>query len=309
MASLFVLIGHASNLLLNQPIPYDPFLYLFNIPIHTFGVLIFFSMSGFLVTKSWDTSKSFIDFCSARLLRIFPALICLIFLTVVILGVSITILPIQQYIFSPETIRYLINISLYRQQDNLPGVFDFTPLGGNHVNGSLWTLPYEFTCYLVIAGIGMLPSTMKKHSTIFLSISLMLLYFSTIPHDELLLTIPILLLNAYKFHHLLLYFLIGSIFYHLRNYIPLTKYGLLLCLTSIFLIKIKLSSSIQIQALIYPITINYFIFSLAFAKKIPLDWYDKLGDLSYGIYLYAFPIQQTIITKWPSPLNLPKMIV
>ena len=53
----------------------------------------------------------------------------------------------------------------------------------------------------------------------------------------------------------------------------------------------------------------YFVFALAFSKKLNMRDLGKFGDFSYGFYLYAFPMQQLIAYLFPSELSPLSMIV
>ena len=107
----------------------------------------FFITSGFLVTASLLRLDDFKAFVRARALRIFPALIACVALSVFVLGPMVT--TSTGYWSSAETWRYLwSNATLWRAEYALPGVFDTLPRTA--VNGSLWTLPIEVRLYLAL---------------------------------------------------------------------------------------------------------------------------------------------------------------
>ncbi|MEN8614025.1 acyltransferase [Dehalogenimonas sp. THU2] len=120
------------------------------------GVVIFFFISGFLITQSYERSNDPLRFLWARILRIDPALIMVVVVTVFIIGPFVTTLSVSEYFSSDATYKYLLNGSLIDFVRHLPGVFE-----GNDVNIPLWTLQYEFLFYLVVLCVGML--NMIKH--------------------------------------------------------------------------------------------------------------------------------------------------
>lgn len=130
------------------------------------GVAIFLIISGFLVTLSWSRSENLKVFLKARFLRIFPALIFVIFATTFIMGPLVTSLPVSQYFKNPETYQYLKNITLFDIRYNLPGIFTDNIYKGA-VNGSLWSLEYEFTFYLILAFLGISGLLKKNHLLFF----------------------------------------------------------------------------------------------------------------------------------------------
>jgi peptidoglycan/LPS O-acetylase OafA/YrhL len=115
--------------------------------VATIGVKIFFVVSGYLIAQSWLRDPNLPRFLIRRCLRIFPALIVLIFVTTFIVGPLLSRLPASEYFTHPETYNYLQNILLYINYF-LPGVFEKN-IYPNAVNGSLWSLPAEFSMYIL----------------------------------------------------------------------------------------------------------------------------------------------------------------
>ena len=148
-AAFFVIYGHC-NILFG----YSPPLIL-GMNISSIGVTIFFSLSGFLVTDSWERQPRLTSFFIKRSLRIFPALIVVTLLTTFVLGPLMTRDVLSEYLRNPQTWDYLRNALLYISY-SLPGVFAEN-IYKDAVNGSLWSLPPEFFCYICVAAIGLLP--------------------------------------------------------------------------------------------------------------------------------------------------------
>src|SRR4051812_942949 len=117
------------------------------------AVIIFFITSGFLVTMSIDRSQSWAAFVKARFLRIYPALIVVVVLTVFVLGPLMTTLSLGSYFSSPDTYGYFRVLLLRQVTYPLPGVFGSSPRFGNEVNSSLWTLLYEVLAYALVLGL------------------------------------------------------------------------------------------------------------------------------------------------------------
>lgn len=110
------------------------------------GLHIFFVISGFLVTASFDSRQNVTEFLKARALRIFPGLVVCIAL-LVFLGAFLTVLDSASYWSAGETRKFFwTNSSLLGYRDKLPGVFE-TNKFGLAVNGSLWTLWIEARLY------------------------------------------------------------------------------------------------------------------------------------------------------------------
>lgn len=118
------------------------------------GVGAFFVISGYLVTPSLQRSATIGDYLKKRLLRIEPALIVSLVLTSLVLGAMVTTLPLGAYFSNPQVYLYILqNALLYPTTYDLPGVFTANPVTA--VNPSLWTLRLEFTCYLGLAALAL----------------------------------------------------------------------------------------------------------------------------------------------------------
>ncbi|WP_291572481.1 acyltransferase [Bradyrhizobium sp.] len=128
----------------------------------TFAVLVFFAISGYLNAQSLFRSRSVCTFLISRVFRIFPALIvCVVFC--IAMGACVTTQQIHHY-FAPENTRLLEtgtplsffirnSTLLWNVEYKLPGVFK-TNSYPDAVNGSLWTLPHEVKLYLLLAAAG-----------------------------------------------------------------------------------------------------------------------------------------------------------
>ncbi|MCU1418375.1 MAG: acyltransferase family protein [Schumannella sp.] len=154
IAALAVVVGHAWPL---TGLTHPPAVA--GIPMFTIAVYVFFTLSGYLVGTSWVRDPRPLAFLTRRVSRIFPALIVVVVLTVFVIGPLVTTLPIAHYFASPTTWGYLGNVSLLATYD-LPGVFADHPRPV--VNGVLWTLGPEFTCYLGVLAIGLLANATRR---------------------------------------------------------------------------------------------------------------------------------------------------
>ncbi|WP_142255392.1 acyltransferase family protein [Bacillus sinesaloumensis] len=238
------------------------------------GVLIFFVISGFLITQSFDRNKNVSLFIKARILRIFPALIVVVLLSVFVLGSFVTTLSIKEYFTNSETYIYLKSILLYTMQYDIPGVFTTNPYP-IAINGSLWTLPIEFLFYFIILFIGIINLLNKRFMVIIFVLSLLLPFLGFSVGEDYI--------------DLFRYFVAGSIFYLYRERI------------SINWIIAMISFSTIVLSLVYghfntvfALFGSYLIFYIAYHPRIAFHSFSKIGDASYGLYIFAFPIQQLI---------------
>lgn len=297
-AALAVLFGHSFVLTAGQESldtvdPISRFLMQnagFNEAIHDLAVEIFFVISGFLVARSFLTQKTLIGFIEARALRVFPAAILCSVLTVTGL-VWLGTVPAASYFTDPETWQFLINNSLlWRVEYDLPGVFASNAYAGA-VNGSLWTLPIELRAYVFLTLLGALRLLRFRHGGNLVLAVLVILFL--VPEWSSIVT-----RNEDKWR-LFLFFLFGAAFYLNRKYIPI---GILPPLV-LLAIYAGTAAFPKLHALIFVILVSYITLALALARYYPALDPGKVGDFSYGVYLYAFPVQQTLVQLLPPDLN------
>jgi peptidoglycan/LPS O-acetylase OafA/YrhL len=254
------------------------------------SVSIFFVISGYLVTNSITTSTGALDFLKKRALRIYPALLFVTLISVFILGPVVTSLPILEFFSEKTTWNYLKNAIGYNIKYELPGVF-----ANNHmfaVNVSLWSLNLEIKAYLGLLFLWLLPFEIKKKliiTCIFLSAA----YFVR-PVSEYGLNNRWFGLSFFAAKYFLM-FAIGGL---LSTYKDKLDGQVLKMLGSASLLLIAFLSFIDVQ----PMTslLYHWFFAVA-CIWISKNWLflpvisSKVGDLSYGVYLFSFPVQQTLI--------------
>jgi len=247
----------------------------------------FFIVSGFLITASRQNSRRAIDFLRKRVLRIYPG-----FLTAVLFGLLI-VAPLG----APDLHAYLHNQSVLR--DLLYMAQLFPPQTDNvfsnwsshdQVNGSLWTIRYEFWCYLLIMGLGMVQLIQRRALMLALTTVVYGIYVYQLTFHLALLhgrsIEPFGIPNFYP--RFLTYFFVGMVFFIYRDTIPRDHSVLALCVV-LLLALAAMGSGFDACM---PACGAYILFYIAFSRRLCMNSFARSGDLSYGIYLYAFPVQQ-----------------
>lgn len=251
------------------------------------GVAVFFILSGFLITMSFEKRADFMSFLRGRVLRIFPGLIFMLLLTIFVLGPVFTTQSVTDYFMNFSTYKYFIsNVTLFNIQYFLPGVFVNNIYEGV-VNGSLWTLFYEFCFYFSIPLLSMLNLLQKKRfKYLVISIFVVNLLFEINRGSTILDSMPTIVFNSvYLFN----YFLAGASVYVYKDRIKFNK-------NIFFTSLILLISFIYLGLPKTAITLfgTYCLFYLSFFSKKIYSNFNKYGDFSYGLYIYAFPVQQIV---------------
>jgi peptidoglycan/LPS O-acetylase OafA/YrhL len=248
--------------------------------IGSMAVWVFFIISGYLITSSAERSRPF-SYFMARVLRIFPALILVSFLSAFLLGPLITNDP--GYWTHFQTYKYFLgNASLIQIQYILPGVFTENAFR-DVVNGALWTLKIEFYCYIIFGLLMFIFVSTRKYIISWFFVFLYIGYFFV--QDE---KFPA---NLQANFDLFRYFAAGAVFYLWRERIPLKS-----VLAWLALGMVVLGVVTGLTRFIFPIAGTYLVLYLALGNRYAnfATW----GDFSYGIYLWGFPIQQLIVMRF-----------
>ena len=263
---------------------------------------MFFALSGFLIAGSAGR-QSLGNFLLNRGLRMLPALMTEVALSAFVLGVLFTSLPLGKYLSSVPTWHYFTNIvGLINYQ--LPGVFSHHPT--DYVNVSLWTIPYEYECYALMAAImalGLLkhPTALTAGAAVFVVVGLGAMLFGASPHAGGLLNKVIDRLFLGHQSRLFVAFLLGVALYIWKDDVP---YSHTLAAASVAVCLIVALGG-PADRIGYPV-VNLFagpalVYLVGYlgVSDIPVLPLFHRGDYSYGIYLYGFPIQQTMFDLFP----------
>lgn len=249
------------------------------------GVAIFFVLSGYLVSISLERSSSVLEFARRRVLRIYPALVVVCLLCVLVLGPLMTTLPLAEYGSSRMTWDYLRNASAVSIRFQLPGVIAGNPLPGV-LNGSLWSLPYEISCYIVLVLLSLLPGTLR--AKVALALALLVGLFLLRPPMPSASPLDSFMLLDYFDTKLGLVFALGAVFGCWRDRIRPLLWPALLALGGIAVTQGHL------QMLLFLLGLGTLTMWLALYGKWLPRVPARIGDWSYGAYLYGFPVQQVM---------------
>jgi peptidoglycan/LPS O-acetylase OafA/YrhL len=252
----------------------------FGTKIGHIAVFVFFSISGYLVAQSWLRSPNVFAFAKNRLLRVWPGFAVVTLLALFVLGPLFTALPLSNYFSSPLTWRYLENLAFVVQYE-LPGVFGDNPYP-NAVNGSIWSIPIEMECYALLALLGL--SGLLKRRWILLAGTIIFVIAATAKQTISGVTVrPLTQFGGF--------FAIGCCIGAFKETVLAHRVTILFA-TSLLTIAGSLFG-FGYQALFIVIPFTTIICGTASTR--PFNHAGRFGDFSYGFYLYAFPVQQTLM--------------
>jgi len=247
----------------------------------------FFLLSGFLITRSFENTRNLGRYLWHRVLRIFPAFwVCL---GLVAFGFAPAVCLHERgtlhgfWLGSPSPWSYVTaNFFLVMRQYQIDGLLSkaSVPLLFNH---SLWTLEYEFFCYLVVGALGTTILADRKPFVFLIPFAGCLTLF----------TVASLIRGfenpsaIFRVLELYTFFTIGSCAYLFRDRIPMR--GLLAVFCALAIVAIVPTRA---YGVVLPLALSYL--TLYAAMHLPIRNFDRRCDLSYGVYIYAFPIQQLL---------------
>ena len=197
------------------------------------------------------------------------------------------------------------NLLLKIHQTSIAG----TPVGSTQPlewNGSLWTLFYEFLCYLILMGLATVGLLKRRFAVLVITLVLMaamtLITFDGSLNGQFNVVHNFILMNLIRFGTI---FLTGALLYLYRDRVPDSGWIALVC------------AVLFVAALWLPTSNQYPVFALTASGILcpliayPMVWlgyhlpFQRVGsrnDYSYGLYIYAYPVQQLLaiwgVIRW-----------
>ena len=279
--ALLVVLGHSYVVLAKPMAPPT----IFGQPLHALGVHVFFIISGHLITKSWQRRPDWRSYFAARALRIFPALIVAVVLTAFVVGTVFTTLPTSDYLSDPSTWLYLKN-ALLQPVFGLPGVFVDLPYP-YVLNGSLWTLPVEFACYLVVPLVLLLPRRLHVPAVGLFALISIALHLRVWPDVDVL-----GFFTSSSVGEPWIFFAGGMLCALL---LERHAFRLDVALLGLFAVTIVSAVDAGLGTYVLWAVLPYSTLALGLASTPVLRRASRYGDFSYGLYIYAFPVQQVVV--------------
>jgi peptidoglycan/LPS O-acetylase OafA/YrhL len=255
-----------------------------------FAVESFFIMSGFLIAASAQHSASIVDFLKKRVRRIYPGFIVAMLVEAALLlplsggHFAASSAPMRLWDFITHTLRLVEfpYVEAFRHNEVV-----------NVINGSTWSIAYEFWCYLMVAALTWIGLLRRRRLVLglFLAAWLIGIYFR---YKSLVLWggwVGVAVGPVHFWARLLPLYLAGVAFYLFRDRIPLN--GWLAAAAALAMLATHWLWFTW--AIVFPVAGAYLLFWFAFTPWVRLHDAGRFGDFSYGTYLYGFPIEQLLV--------------
>ena len=247
----------------------------------------FFVVSGFLIFRSFHRSSSIRSYLNKRVRRIYPAYLTVILAVAFLLPLFFSNLT-ENILFSNIWLRYLSSnlVFLNFLQPDLPGIFSSNPL--QVINAPLWTIKVEIMFYLSVPLIFLLLKKKRQW------LPLCCLYAASVAYSFIFLTmhnqsgLEVYLKLEKQLPGQLSFFLSGGGLY---LYYPFFKKHWKILLSAAAVILIAASQNSNIAFPLYPISLATLVICVTLIFPYLGNW-GKFGDMSYGVYIYHFPIIQ-----------------
>ncbi len=253
----------------------------------------FFLVSGYLITKSWVQSRGVMSYLTKRICRIVPAY--LVAFLICVFAIAPLAGAIESAASGPTLLR-LVSEMFWLSPPDLAGVF--AGLHYPYLDGSMWTIAYEFRCYLAVAVIGLAAPSLPGGRWALFAIVLMLIGLNAVGglrevHFAGERTLGTLASNVKLFAA----FGVGSLFCLFSDQLRITHFG---AAVSLFLL-IPLLFFPALAEAAFIVLGGYLLFWFAFRfPALKVCGRDNETDISYGVYLYAWPVESLLIWYHPA---------
>ncbi len=247
----------------------------------------FFVTSGFLIAQSFARRGDVISYFVARFLRLVPGLFVLSLLICFVMGPLVTEVSPGEYFSSLNTWLFVPLTTMLDPDRVLPGVFA-SNINAYEIDEALWTLRYEVVCYIGLALLGVI-GLLKAGRGFNMVCLLIFAGYGVVTYLTDLRDV-----NAINhMMHFGLSFFVGVVFYIYGSRIELNTGLVVVCVLIAGVIYFVAEKRVSEPFIIFATA--YLIFWLAYIPDGLVREYNRLGDYSYGVYIYHFPIEQCLV--------------
>ena len=259
------------------------------------AVAMFFIVSGFLIARS-AMVHPVRDYVRARALRIYPAFVVAVLVQTFVVGLAATRLSTAAYLTDGATWDAALRGLAFSPRLGLPGVFEGNPLP-LAVNGSLWTLRIEVLCYGGLLGLALLG--LLRRGRVLLAVAGGFAALGVTVAARAGLAPPVLgTLRIVSILDCGLHFIVGAALWCYRDQVPRRWW-----LAGLGVGVLAIGRESWAGPVLFHLVLPYLVLWLALTPPVATGLLRRLGDVSYGTYLYAFPVQQSLLAAFGAEMG------
>lgn len=242
-----------------------------------YGVFTFFIISGFLLARSLDRNPNVMRFVVNRFLRLMPGFAFCVLVTALILGPLASSLAAADYFADAAWIRYILHALTTLADSPLPGVFQYTGSVSQVVNGSLWSLQAEVLSYGLLLALWLLLPSPGLVALVLGGAGLAMLLNPALSGWLPGICYP------------LPYFAAGVVMWWLTTHLGISRPLAHLCGAAVVA-----GALLGFPHQAFACFGAYLVVYLGCQPSPIGSWIARSGDLSYGLYLFGWPVQQLL---------------
>lgn len=287
LAAMAVIYGHSFGLIPN-PAGLDIIYHITGVYAAEWGVKTFFFLSGLLVVNSILSDRNVYSYMIKRVMRIWPALIFVVIGTVFIIGPINTQLPLNEYFSNTDLYFYIKSILTFdifgKNNIGLPGIFEHNPFPVA-VNAPLWTISIEVFAYVVILALYLIGAFNQRFALI---VFLVFLVDSLLPERLIFWWMP---RDDFNLGAIPFCFALGGLLAVCKDQVRIdfsVVFGFVV-------LALLFRGGEYHKYLVYTTMFMLYFSALPVIVRLP-----KIPDISYGVYLWGWPVQQTMVNFFPT---------
>lgn len=254
----------------------------------TLAVAVFFVLSGFLIARSAERS-ALSGYLAARALRILPALALATVFEAFVLGPFFVDASVAWYLQNVAP-GHLWNVLVFGEDPYIAGVFAKNPIP--YVNGALWSLPIEALLYLLLPFL-LIAAAGRRWLVLALWLACIAGERAAVLYglaDDAPGALVFNQVRVYPALQMASYYLAGVVLWLFRDRVPFDRGMAWSCALLLFAVRGGIAAPLVLK-----LCLPYLVLYIGIAGTFGTRLKSRIGDLSYGVYVFHFPVLGAVV--------------